>query len=336
MNKVKIGLISYAHERAESYLHQLLKIPEAEVIGVADEQIERVEPLLKKYPIPHYDNVQKLLAADVHAVIICAENANHKRITVEAAKSGKHVLCETPLGLSVDDMQEMIDICKENDVQLMTAFPYRFIPAVLQAKAALDRGDIGKIIAIKATNRGTMPGSWIIDQQLSGGGAILDQTVHLLDLMIWFLKSRVVEVYAEVDTLFHEIEIDDAGMVHARFENGVQAVIDPSWSRGSSFPYREDVTMDIIGAEGVLSIDAFAQKNDLYSDDTMKTEWHYWGDDMDEWLIKDFVRSIKDQKNVSITGEDGLKSAAVVLAAYESAKRGEPVMLSADDWNVEG
>jgi myo-inositol 2-dehydrogenase/D-chiro-inositol 1-dehydrogenase len=336
LNKVKIGMISFAHMHAESYLQQLASLPEVEIVGIADEEKQRVEPYLSKYQIPYFKDASKLLATDIQAVVICSENAYHKKLTIEAAKAGKHVLCEKPLGVSVDDMKQMIQASEENGVQLMTAFPCRYSPAVLEAKAAVERGEIGEILAIKGTNRGTMPEGWFINKELSGGGAVFDHTVHVMDLMIWFLQSRVVEVYAEAGTLFHDVDIDDAGMVHAKFENGVQAVLDPSWSRGKSFPVWGDVSMEIIGTEGVLNIDALAQKNELYNDEKMKVEWKYWGDNMDEWLIKDFVQSIREKKKVSITGEDGMKSAAVALAAYESANCKGPVKLSVNDWSVEG
>lgn len=225
-------------------------------------------------------------------------------------------------------MQEMIDTCKKQGVQLMTAFPCRYIPAVIQAKEAVDRGEIGEIIAMKGTNRGSMPGGWFIDPELSGGGAVLDHTVHVMDLMNWFLGCKVSEVYAESGTLFHDIPVDDTGMVHMKFENGTVGVIDTSWSRSKSFPTWGDVTMEVIGTKGVISIDSFAQYNEVYSDDRMKTQWSYWGDNMDEYLVKAFVEAMKEGKPVPITGEDGYKSAQVALAAYESIRRGDTVKLA--------
>lgn len=114
---------------------------------------------------------------------------------------------------------------------------------------------------------------------------------------------------------------------HVKFANGVFAVLDPSWSRSSSFPTWGDVTLEIIGTKGTLSIDAFSQKNDLYSDAAQKANWSYWGDDMDTELINSFVDSIVQGKPVSVSGEDGYLSARVGLAAYESARIGQPVQL---------
>lgn len=327
MNKIKIGMISFAHGHAFSYLNSLVAMPEVEVAGIADEVKSRVEAVAEKHGIPYFEDYRELLSMEIDAVVICSENVRHAELTIAAARVGKHVLCEKPLGVSKREMEEMIAACKENGVQLMTAFPCRYLPAVVQAKQAVERGEIGEIVAIKGTNRGSFPGGWFADKSLSGGGAVLDHTVHVMDLMHWFLGAEVQEVYAYAATVFQEKEIDDAGMVHVKFDNGVFAVLDPSWSRNRSFPTWGDVTMEIVGTRGVLSVDAFAQKNDVYSVRAGKGVWSYWGDDMDAYLVRSFVEALRHGTPVPITGEDGMKAAAVALAAYESAAQGQPVRL---------
>ncbi|MNI11173.1 1,5-anhydro-D-fructose reductase [compost metagenome] len=260
-------------------------------------------------------------------VVICSENVHHAQITIDAAQAKKHILCEKPLGISLKEMEHMIAVCNENSVQLMTAFPCRYLAAVIQAKEAIDRGDIGEILAIKGTNRGTIPNGWFLDPELSGGGALLDHTVHVMDLMNWFTRSEVKEVYAYHATLFNEVNVDDTGMIHVKFANGVIGVLDTSWSRPKSFPTWGDVTMEITGTQGVISIDSFAQKNELYSDDNGKGIWSFWGDNMDQYLVKAFVHAIINDMPVPITGEDGLRSAEVALAGYTSMKLGQPVLL---------
>ncbi|WP_010276991.1 Gfo/Idh/MocA family protein [Paenibacillus senegalensis] len=325
--QLKVGMISFAHGHAFSYFNDMFKVQNAVVAAIADEVPERVEKIVQEHSIPYYQDYREMLKTDIDAVIICSENVHHYQQTIDAAKAGKHVLCEKPLGISVDEMKEMIQVCKENKVQLMTAFPCRYIVAVLKAKEAIDNGEIGEVLAVKGTNRGTMPGQWFIDRALSGGGAVLDHTVHVMDLLNWITGSRVSEVYAEGGTLFHDIAIDDAGMVNVKFENGVVAVIDTSWSRPQSFPTWGDVTMEIIGSKGVISVDSFAQKNEIYNDDAVKAQWAGWGDGMNLGLMNSFIDAIRNGEPVPITGEDGLRSAEVALAAYESIRTGQPVKL---------
>ncbi|WP_159886608.1 Gfo/Idh/MocA family protein [Paenibacillus puerhi] len=328
MKRLKIGFISFAHGHAFSYLNALAVMPEVEIVGIAHDDKTLVEEALRRYDVPFYADYKQLLASDADAVVICSENAHHARLTIEAAQAGKHVLCEKPLGLSVADMQAMIAACHSSGVQLMTAFPCRYITPVVRAKEAVERGEIGEILAIKGTNRGTMPGGWFIDPALSGGGALLDHTVHVMDLMNWFTGARVTDVYAYAATRFHEqLAVDDTGMIHVTYDNGVFGVLDTSWSRPKAFPTWGDVTMEIIGTEGAISIDSFAQMNELYTNELGKGVWSTWGDSMDVHMMYAFVQALLENRPVPITGEDGLRSAEVALAGYESVKLGQPVRL---------
>ncbi|BFT71120.1 Gfo/Idh/MocA family protein [Paenibacillus sp. P36] len=328
MDLLKIGMISFAHGHAFSYFNSLLELPEVKIVGIADEVTSRVEDLAQRHEVPYYADYRDLLAQDVDAVVICSENVHHAKLVIDAANAKKHVLCEKPLGTTKEEMEQMIAACKHNGVQLMTAFPCRYLAAVVRAKEAIERGDIGDIVAIKGTNHGGNPGGWFIDKSLSGGGAVLDHTVHVMDLMNWFLQSEVKEVYAYAATLFREeLEVEDAGMLHIKFENGVFAVLDTSWSRPKSFPTWGDVTMEIVGTQGVITVDGFAQKNDLFSNAAGKGQYTFWGDNMDAFMIRDFVKALRQGEQVPVTGEDGLKAAQVALAAYESVKLGQPVAM---------
>lgn len=328
MNPLKVGMISFAHGHAFSYLRALANHPDVEIVGIADENRDRVQAVVERHELPYFADYRDLLRAAPDAVVICSENNRHAEITIAAAEAKAHVLCEKPLGIHVEEMEAMIEACNANGVQLMTAFPCRFLTAVEEAKKAVDAGEIGSIVAIKGTNRGTMPGGWFVDRTLSGGGALLDHTVHVMDLMHWFTGSRATEVYGYAATLFHhELDIDDSGLIHVKFENGVFGVLDTSWSRPKSFPTWGDVTMEIIGTEGVISVDGLGQVNEVYTDETGKGRWHYWGDSMDDQMVKAFVNALIRQEPVPITGTDGLHSAAVALAGYRSAALGQPVGL---------
>lgn len=328
MSKLKVGMISFAHGHAFSYFNSLLTLPEVEVVAIADPVESRVSDLVAKHQLPYYNNYERLLDQDLDAVVICSENVHHAEITIQAARKGKHVLCEKPLGIHPEEMLEMIAVCKENNVQLMTAFPCRYLAAVVEAKEAIDRGEIGDIVAIKGTNRGTPPGGWFVDPKLSGGGALLDHTVHVMDLMNWFTGSEVTEVYAYAATLFDEqLSVEDTGMIHVKFANGAFGVVDTSWSRKPPFPTWGDVTMEFTGTKGVISVDSLAQVNELYSGKVGAGKWNYWGDSMDQYLIEAFVNAIRNDQPVPITGEDGMRSAIVALAGYRSLREKQPVAL---------
>jgi len=324
---VKIGVMSFAHMHAYSYTAAVNDLPDAQLVGIADHDPERGREMAEKFNTRFIPNYEELLKEDIDAVIITSENCMHKELTIMAAEAGKHVLCEKPISTNVEDAKAMIEVCRKNNVQLMTAFPCRYSPAVIKAREAIRSGRIGEVLSIKGTNHGKMPGGWFVDKSKSGGGAVIDHTVHVTDLMRWILESEPVEVYAEIsNAMFHDV-YDDCGMLTITFENGVFSTLDTSWTRPKSFPTWGDVTMSIQGTKGVVEVDLFAQTLGLYSDKTMSTAWPGWGDNTDYWMVKDFVSAIAEGRTVSITGEDGMAALAVALAAYKSGDAKAPVRI---------
>jgi predicted dehydrogenase len=192
----------------------------------------------------------------------------------------------------------------------------------------IDQGRIGRILAINGTNRGTMPGGWFTDKVLAGGGAVMDHTVHVTDLMRWFTGAEVVEVYAEIGNMVYGDHFDDCAILTMTFDNGVFATLDPSWSRNRAYPTWGDVTLAITGTEGVLRIDSFDQKLMLYRTDEGGGREVCLADDMSLYLIKDFIECIAHDRPPLITGRDGLEATRVALAAYKSAETHKPVKLT--------
>jgi predicted dehydrogenase len=317
--------MSFAHMHAHAYAAAVKGLPGVDLVGIADHDSELAKSAGELYGAPVYDSYEALLAADIDAVVIGSENIRHKELTRMAAQAGRHVLCEKPLATTTADGIAMIEACRESGVQLMTAFPCRFSPAIVRLKAAVDEGKIGKVLAIRGTNRGRCPYGWFVELPLSGGGAVIDHTVHVTDLMRWILGSEVKEVYAEISNRMNHQDFDDTGFLTMEFENGVFATLDTSWSRPKSFPTWGDVTLAVTGEKGVLTLDMFAQNLVLYSDKTGGTTWNPWGSNIDELMMAAFVHSVATGEPVPITGEDGLRAAQVALAAYDSARQGRPV-----------
>lgn len=323
---MKIGIISFAHMHAWSYTHCILNNPDATLVGIADDDEQRGRRMAAEFNTMWYADYFDLLSADVDAVIICSENARHAEMTVAAAKAGKHILCEKPIATTVEEGIAMIQAAEENGVSLMIAFPCRFNAVAQKLKQLVDSGSLGRIVALNGTNRGSMPGGWFVEKDRSGGGAVMDHTVHVVDVMRWIMPgAEVKEVYAEAGTLFHDVDIDDCGLLTFEFDNGVIASLDPSWSRSKSFPVWGDVTLEVIGTRGSARVDLFKQNAVIHSDETMKTTHEFWGTDADQSLIDDFIRGVKQHRPPSVTGLDGLRAMEVALAAYRSAKEKQPV-----------
>jgi UDP-N-acetylglucosamine 3-dehydrogenase len=323
---MKIGIKSFAHMHAHSYASVIKNMEGVTLAGISDENEERGMKNSELYDTVYYQNYHDLLESDIDAVIVTSENYLHHQHVLAAAKAGKHVLCEKPLATNLTDIEEMISVCEQHQVLLGTAFPVRFNTPIQHAKKVIEDGALGEILAIKGTNRGTNPGGWFIDKEKSGGGAVLDHTVHVVDIMRWFTGAEVKEVYAEIGNVYIDQPIDDCGILTMEFTNGMFATLDCSWSRNSFYPTWGDVTMEIIGKNGTLKIDAFSQKMDYYSNHE-GVKWIGWGDDMDAGLIEDFVASVKVGRSPLASGHSGLKAVEVALAAYQSSEKRVPVKL---------
>lgn|GEM_PF-102270 len=328
MNIVNIGIVGFAHPHVHRYLSLLLDRSDARVLGGWDEDARRAATVLEPAGLTVFDTPRALLSSAIDAVVICSENARRAEWTIAAARAGKHILCENPLGVSLQDVDDMIRACREAGVRLMTAFPYRYLPAVREAKRAVARGDIGTVLALKGSCRGKLPEGWFADPFLAGGGVVMEHGVLVADLMRWLTNDEPDAVYAEIGRWSDEERaVEDTALIHAAFGGGWQAVLDISWSSGATPLAPGSLTIEIIGTDGMIGIDFFAQANELYRSQGALAESSYWGDRGDEELFEDFIHTVRSGHPAPTTGEDGRAAAAVALAAYESARSGIPVSL---------
>jgi predicted dehydrogenase len=216
--------------------------------------------------------------------------------------------------------------------QLRIAFPVRYLPAVRQAREAVRTGAIGRILAVNGTNHGQIPGDWFLNPNESGGGAVMDHTVHVADALRWLFGAEVRSVYAEVGTFFGDKAVDDSAILTLEFEggviaNGAFATIDPSWSRGEGYPTWGDVTLRIIGSSGVLEVDPFAPHLTTFNHESKNSSWTHMGEDMNVLMLEDFLLGIAEDRPAGASAIDGLRALEVVLAAYHSAEAHEPRIL---------
>ena len=319
--------MSFAHMHANTYANICMNLPNIEIAAIFDENEERAQKMSEKFNADYYLDQEIFLKQDMDAVIICSENIKHKEMVLNAAKAKKHILCEKPISTNVADAEEMIETCRAHDVILQIAFPVRFSSPIQRLKAMIDKGEVGDIIACRTTNRGHNPGSWFVDNELSGGGAVLDHTVHMVDIMRWILNKEVVEVHANVDSYFHDIPSDDAGLLTLEFENGVIASHDASWSKFKEYPTWGDITIEVIGTKKTVKIDALKEHLRFYTDGPKSLKNLFFGNNMNLGLIHDFITCVEKGNTPSITGYDGLKAMEVALKAYESNRDKKAIRL---------
>lgn len=334
MERAKVGIASFAHVHAPGYAEALSNLGNGgdgivDFVGVADEDAARGREAAERFGVRYFEGVGEL-AGEVDAVVVCSENRDHLRDVSAALEGGAHVLCEKPISTNIADAEAMIEAAENAGFELRIAFPVRFIPAIRRAREIVASGSLGRVLAVNGTNHGQVPGGWFLDSERSGGGAVMDHTVHVADTLRWMLGVEAASVYAEVGSFFGAETTDDAGILTLELEggriaDGAFATIDPSWSRGRGYPTWGDFTLRIVGTSGVLHVDAFADHLTTFDHDAGNVSWTHNGEDMNEAMLRDFLHCLGGEPSETATAHDGLRALEIVLAAYDSARRHEVV-----------
>ncbi|MDY0287607.1 MAG: Gfo/Idh/MocA family oxidoreductase [Sphaerochaeta sp.] len=319
MKKIRIGMLSFEHMHAMSYAAELCKDPQVQLVGIADTDEYRGSAMAAQFHTTYYADHHQLLQQQLDGVIVCSNNSLHAGLSCDALRSGAHVLVEKPFATTIEEAVAMIETAKQQNVRIMNAFPMRFNPNVVRAKEILDSGAIGDILCITGINHGKIPGGWFIDPTLAGGGAVMDHTVHIADLLRWLTASEHTHVYCESGDLLHNRNIDDTGLIMVEMENGVFASIDCSWAHHTNYPIWAQVDMHIIGTQGSLELKAFSQVVHLDDQTNGMFEDIGWNETGDEGLVREFLEVCRTGREPSVTGEDGLRSLEVALCAYRSS-----------------
>jgi predicted dehydrogenase len=333
---IRIGILSLAHPHAEGYQANLKRIEGVDLIGFSHRNVVESRSFAETYGVRWFPEHRDLLAEDLDGVLICAENAKHLELAEMAAAAKCEILCEKPIATSAADAEAMRRSFQENGVRFMTAFPMRFAHSSQIARAMIKNRELGIILGVNGINHSENPKDhrrWFADKALAGGGAVMDHTVHLADLLRWYFDAEVVEVYAQVDNPFcrTEVEVDSAGLILATLSNGVIASIDCSWSRPRGYPRWGHLKMEIVGEKGAVVMDAFAQYVTLHSRGAGRNpSWIGFGPDPNQAMIEEFVASIREKRDPSISWNDGFQAMRVALAAYESAANRAPVRIAHD------
>lgn len=303
------------------YAGALQRRADAALVGVWDRVSDRAAALSARFAAPVAGSAEQLVAQSDALVITC-ENKLHAEYVKLAASAGKPVLCEKPLATTEEEAARIAEALASSGVDLMVAFPCRYAPAFKRLAEDLRGGKLGQVVGACCTNRGRCPFDWFVDPALSGGGAIIDHVVHVADLL-WLLFGEPEMVHAQAGSNMYGQTWEDTAMLTIDYENGLFATLDSSWSRPQSFKTWGDVTMTITGEKGTAEIDLFAQCIDHYADGKGHGQAFY-GSDLDDALLEDFIRRTLAVQRYEIDFEAGLRASRVAFAAMQSAASGSP------------
>lgn len=335
--KIGLGIVSYAHPHAPRYAAVIAAHPSIDFIGIAGPgaNVHLAQEEASRYDVPYYDHYEELLQKDeLIGIYIGTEPLRHLEVASKAANLGKHILCDKPIALTLEGADEIIKVAKEARVKLMIPFNPRFQLPLLKAKEALDTGEEGDLVSILAIKYGKLPtkipGSaeygWLLDPEQAGGGGFLDIGIHAIDAMRWLAKSEAQKVYAQIGTMIHEgLSVDDIGLVTIEFQNGVVGTLSAGWCNPDGYPAWLDVRFEMLTTKAAFLIDS--PYHDYWCYDSARAVKRYWWRRDVDGLVDEFSKAILEDREPIITGEDAKAALVISLAAYQSARTGQVVIL---------
>lgn len=310
-----------------------------EIVGFYDYFPQRAEEMASQFGGEVYPNFEDMLAdARIDAVSICTANKFHSSMTVQALEAGKHVLCEKPMALSIDEAKAMTEAARRNGKKLMIGHNQRLVPAHQLAKKLLQDRVIGKPLTFSAVFSHSGPETWGIDKNKgtwffkkddAGFGSLADLGVHKVDLMRWLIGSEVTEVCSVLTTLDKQdesgslIQVDDNSFSILKMESGAVGTVTTGWTN-----YGEENNSAVIyGTEGVMEILAdpnYAVRVILkngekinYEVGAIQTNTHQ----TNSGVIDLFIKCLEEDMEPAITGEDALQVMNIVFHLEESAMK---------------
>jgi predicted dehydrogenase len=334
------GMIADFHAQA------IQSMGNARLVGVCGSDSAKADIFAQKFNCKAFSNYSEMLRSDeIDIVTIATPSGNHMDPTVEAAQQGKHVLCEKPMEISLDRIDAMISAHRNSGTYLGGIFNYRYSDSVALLKRAVDEGRFGNLSFVSVhvpwwRSDEYYQSKWRGTWKLDGGGALMNQSIHMIDLM-QYLVGPLSSLQASIATIGHAIEVEDTAAAIVKFKNNALGSI---YGSTASFPgqFRR---MEITGTKGtaILIDDAIAvwqfadQKEEDFeilnniggpsggggASDPASISYLFHKKN-----IAAFIAAIESGKPFEINGDEARKAVEIVLAIYTSAKEGRPYLFS--------
>ncbi|BAS26873.1 Gfo/Idh/MocA family protein [Limnochorda pilosa] len=336
------GVIGPLH--AEAYA----SLPEARLVGFSDPHLERAQGLQARFGGVAEEDYRALLRRDdVDVVSLCTPSGSHADLVVEAARAGKHVLCEKPLDISLARVDRAIAACREDGVTLGVVFQHRFDPASQQVHELVRTGRLGRLFLGNAvvqwyrTQEYYDAGGWRGTYAMDGGGALINQSIHTIDLLRWMMGPPR-RVYGRTLTASHAIEAEDVGLAIVEFESGALGTIQGTTSAYPGLSTR----LEFFGTGGTAVIeDDRLERVDLQDEQAAEEAA---GSHSGAWeardpagvgtsdpaavgwaahraQIADFLDALQTARPPLVGGQEARDALELVLAVYASAREGRPM-----------
>lgn len=262
-----IGIIGYGG-MGGWHAEQLMSMPDFQLAGVYDINPEKIKKAVQK-GIHGYSSLEEILGDEsVRTVILAVPNNFHKELSIRALRAGKNVICEKPVTMVSGDLEDVIRVAGETGKQFSVHQNRRWDRDFLTVKKVLEDGTVGKPFYIESRVQGSkgVPGDWRCVKE-AGGGMLLDWGVHLIDQLMWLVKSPVTEVYAHLLSVKFP-GVDDNFKLMMRFGNGLSALVEVDTYTFINLP-----RWHVSGDAGTMQIDDFSCAGKIVKADTVEMKW---------------------------------------------------------------
>lgn len=308
---------------AQTHLQAFAKTTMAKLVAVVDVRSESAEAVAAAHHCKAYSVVASMLdATPIDAAIVCTPPSTHLEICRQLTARGVNVLCEKPIAMDLASALTMINEAKQNNVILTMASKFRYVEDMVYAKQLVTSGVIGDVLLFENTFAGhvDMTRRWNSNPAISGGGVLIDNGTHSVDI-VRYLLGPINSVQTIEGMRSQKIEVEDTVRIHAKTSLGTLAAIDLSWSINKQTPWY----VSLYGTQGTIMI---GWKESKYKRD-VDSDWTVFGRGYDKVQaftsqIENFCNAVLGKEPLLITHEDAIASAEVIERCYESLRK--------DDW----
>lgn len=326
------GVIAPCHSSA------IRNMEGAKLYAVCDIIPEKADSFAKDNGVDHvyYDYREMLEDPAIDAVCVCVPSGLHGEITKAAARAGKHIVCEKPMEITSEKIEDVISVVRQCGVKMQCIFQRRTMNAAIAVRKAVQEGKFGKIVLADAYlkyyrsqeyyNSAGWRGTW----ELDGGGALMNQGVHGIDLLAWMVGEKIEKVFARAGNLARDIVVEDTAVALLKFSGGGYGVIEGATTTYPGFETRFEI---------------HGEKGTAIFDDTGILSWEFLCDDAPEKpensenlggasdpakissaghfiLIKDLVDAINENRETMIPPEEARTAVGLICTIYRSAREG--------------
>lgn len=319
-NAMKVAVLSFAHERAETYVRLLRDMPGVDLVTAdpdgAPGDPARGRAMAERLGVSYVDSWDDAFAACPEAVVVTSEVDRRRELVERAAEAEAHVLCEHPLATKEADAKAMVDACDLGGVRLTLASPACFSGAFAAVRRGIADGVVGTLSTIHGACHSTP----------AAGGALAANAPFLLDLVDAVLDGEPAEqVYAQANhVLSGQPDVESAALVTVRYPSGTVAAFDCGWSLSPA----NGPAVTIVGDRASVEFDACPRLLGGFDAATGSARWEPGGTDLYSVMLTDFISAFDSGAGTGPDGAAGLRALRVVQAAYESVHTGQPVAIA--------